>query len=34
MASIRSAYSASKAALNSLTANLRIDLAATDPAST
>ena len=31
MASIRSAYSASKAALNSLTANLRMDLAATDP---
>ena len=29
MASIRSAYSASKAALNSLTANLRMDLAAT-----
>ena len=29
--SIRSAYSASKAALNSLTANLRMDLAATDP---
>jgi short-subunit dehydrogenase len=31
MASIRSAYSASKAALNSLTANLRMDLAATHP---
>jgi short-subunit dehydrogenase len=31
MASIRSAYSASKAALNSLTANLRMDLAVTDP---
>jgi len=31
MASIRSAYSASKAALNSLTANLRMDLAASDP---
>ena len=31
MASIRSAYSASKAALNSLTANFRMDLAATDP---
>jgi short-subunit dehydrogenase len=32
MASIRAAYSASKAALNSLTANLRMDLAATHPA--
>jgi short-subunit dehydrogenase len=32
MASIRSAYSAAKAALNSLTANLRMDLAATHPA--
>src|SRR3954467_13255172 len=31
MASIRAAYSASKAALNSLTANLRMDLAATHP---
>jgi NAD(P)-dependent dehydrogenase (short-subunit alcohol dehydrogenase family) len=31
MASIRSAYSASKAALNSLTANLRMDLSATHP---
>jgi short-subunit dehydrogenase len=31
VASIRSAYSASKAALNSLTANLRMDLAATHP---
>src|SRR3954452_11296291 len=31
MASIRAAYSASKAALNSLTANLRMDLAASDP---
>lgn len=31
MATIRSAYSASKAALNSLTANVRMDLAATDP---
>jgi short-subunit dehydrogenase len=31
MASIRSAYSAAKAALNSLTANLRMDLAASDP---
>ena len=31
MASIRSAYSASKAALNNLTANLRMDLAATHP---
>ena len=31
MASIRSAYSASKAALNSLTANLRMDLASTHP---
>ena len=31
MASIRSAYRASKAALNSLTANLRMDLAASDP---
>jgi short-subunit dehydrogenase len=31
MASIRSAYSASKAALNVLTANLRMDLASTDP---
>ena len=31
MASIRAAYSASKAALNSLTANLRMDLAATYP---
>ena len=30
-ASIRAAYSASKAALNSLTANLRMDLAATHP---
>ncbi|MBL9021843.1 MAG: SDR family oxidoreductase [Myxococcales bacterium] len=32
LASIRSAYSAAKAALNSLTANLRMDLAATHPA--
>jgi short-subunit dehydrogenase len=31
MATIRSAYSASKAALNSLTANLRMDLAAAHP---
>src|SRR5678816_2514623 len=31
MASIRAAYSASKAALNSLTANLRMDLAAAHP---
>lgn len=31
MASIRAAYSASKAALNSLTANLRMDLAASHP---
>jgi short-subunit dehydrogenase len=31
MASIRSAYSAAKAALNSLTANLRMDLAAAHP---
>jgi short-subunit dehydrogenase len=31
MASIRSAYSAAKAALNSLTANLRMDLAASHP---
>jgi len=31
MASIRAGYSASKAALNSLTANLRMDLAATHP---
>ena len=31
MASIRSAYSAAKAALNSLTANMRMDLAATHP---
>jgi short-subunit dehydrogenase len=31
MASIRAVYSASKAALNSLTANLRMDLAATHP---
>jgi short-subunit dehydrogenase len=31
MASIRSAYSAAKAALNSLTANLRMDLAVSDP---
>ena len=31
MATIRSAYSASKAALNSLTANLRMDLAAEHP---
>jgi NADP-dependent 3-hydroxy acid dehydrogenase YdfG len=31
MTSIRAAYSASKAALNSLTANLRMDLAATHP---
>ena len=31
MASIRSAYSAAKAALNSLTANLRTDLAASHP---
>ena len=31
MASIRAVYSASKAALNSLTANLRMDLAVTDP---
>jgi short-subunit dehydrogenase len=31
LASIRSAYSASKAALNSLTANLRMDLRATHP---
>src|SRR5436190_1870991 len=31
VASIRAAYSASKAALNSLTANLRMDLAATHP---
>ena len=31
MAPIRAAYSASKAALNSLTANLRMDLAATHP---
>jgi short-subunit dehydrogenase len=31
MASIRSAYSASKAALNSLTANLRMDLAGAHP---
>jgi NADP-dependent 3-hydroxy acid dehydrogenase YdfG len=32
MASIRAAYNASKAALNSLTANLRMDLAASHPA--
>ena len=32
MATIRSAYSASKAALNSLTANLRMDLAGAHPA--